>query len=123
MLLLALRNLRARLGRTLFTAFAIALGVPLVFAMQIVSVAVDQQAKAARESKLAGAVLEVSPALAQFFPVSLADKVIANPAVEKIAPVYNHSLTESNLKLLGADPARVLTPYELIAGGVFSDLT
>lgn len=116
MFLLALRNLRARTGRTLFTASAIALGVALVFATRIVSVAAEQQAAAARASKLAGADLEISPALAQFFPVALADKVLANPAVEKIAPVYNHSLTESNLELLGVDPARVLTPYELIAG-------
>ncbi len=122
MFLLALRNLRARMGRTLFTASAIALGVALVFATRIVSVAAEGQAAAARESKLAGADLEVSPALAQFFPVALADKVLANPAVEKIAPVYNHSLTESQLELLGVDPARVLTPYELIAGEFFSDL-
>ena len=62
MLLLAFRNLRARMGRTLFTAFAIALGVALVFATRIVSVAADEQARAARESRLAGADLEVSPA-------------------------------------------------------------
>src|SRR3989304_5097470 len=116
MFLLALRNLRARLGRTLFTASAIALGVALVFATRIVSVAAEEQAAAARASKLAGADLEVSPARAQFFPVSIADQILQNPAVEKVAPVYKYALTESNLVLLGVDPARVLTPYELIAG-------
>ncbi|MBF8283419.1 MAG: hypothetical protein HW378_2334, partial [Anaerolineales bacterium] len=116
MLLLAYRNLRARLGRTLFTASAIALGVALVFATRIVSVAAEQQAAAIRASKLAGADLEVSPSRAQFFPVSIADQILQNPAVEKVAPVYKYALTESNLVLLGVDPARVLTPYELIAG-------
>ena len=38
MLLLALRNLRTRTGRTLFTAFAIALGVALIFVGCIVGV-------------------------------------------------------------------------------------
>ena len=42
MLLLALRNLRARTGRTLFTAFAIALGAALIFAGRIVGVATDE---------------------------------------------------------------------------------
>ncbi|MGH2523602.1 MAG: ABC transporter permease, partial [Anaerolineales bacterium] len=116
MFLLALRNLRARLGRTLFTAFAIALGVALVFATRIVGVAAEQQAAAARASKLAGADLEVSPSRAQFFPVSIAEDILQNPAVEKVAPIYRYPLTESNLVLLGIDPARVLTPYELISG-------
>ena len=72
MLLLALRNLRARLGRTLFTAFAIALGVALVFATRIVSVAAEGQAAAIRASKLAGADLEVSPARTRLFSPSIA---------------------------------------------------
>jgi len=122
MLLLAFRNLRARMGRTLFTAFAIALGVALVFATRIVSVAADEQARAARESRLAGADLEVSPARAQFFPVSITDAILKNPAVEKVAPVYKYSLTENHLDLLGVDPERVLTPYELIAGEFLSGL-
>src|SRR3990172_9272922 len=116
MFLLAYRNLRARLGRTLFTASAIALGVALVFATRIVSVAAEEQAAAARASKLAGADLEVSPARARFFPSSIADDILQNPAVEKVAPIYKHSLAESQLDLLGVDPARALTPYELIAG-------
>src|SRR5574341_1542719 len=122
MLLLTLRNLRARTGRTLFTAFAIALGVALVFATRIVSVAADEQAAAARESKLAGADLEVSPARAQFFPVSIVDEILKNPAVEKVAPIYRHALPEGDLGLLGVDPARVLTPYELIGGTDLSGL-
>ena len=40
----AIRNLRARIGRTLFTAFAIALGVALIFATRIVNVATDGRA-------------------------------------------------------------------------------
>ena len=116
MLLLALRNLRARLGRTLFTAFAIALGVALVFATRIVGVAADQQAIAIRASKLAGADLEISPARTQFFPLSMADGILKNPAVEKVAPLYRYTLAESKLILLGVDPAQVLKPYELIAG-------
>ncbi len=116
MFLLAVRNLRVRTGRTLFTIFAIALGVALVFATRIVGVAADEQAAAARESKLAGADLEVSPARARFFPVSIADEILKNSVVEKVAPIYRHPLTEGNLQLLGVDPARVLTPYELIAG-------
>ncbi len=116
MLLLAYRNLRARLGRTLFTAFAIALGVALVFATRIVSVTAERQAAAIRASKLAGADLEVSPARAQFFPVSITDDILKNPAVEKVAPVYKHTLAESQLELLGVDPEQVLSPDELIAG-------
>jgi len=116
MLLLAFRNLRARTGRTLFTVVAIALGVALVFATRIVSVAADEQAAAARASKLAGADLEVSPARSRFFPVSIADEILKNPAVEQIAPIYRYALTASQLELLGVDPAQVLSPYELIAG-------
>ena len=40
MFLLALRNLRARPGRTLLTALAIALGVAMIFAMRIAAVAI-----------------------------------------------------------------------------------
>ena len=116
MLLLAIRNLRSRAGRTFFTAFAIALGVALVFATRIVGVAADEQAAAARESKLAGADLEVAAVRAQYFPVSIADEILKNPAVEKVAPIYRYALADDSLQLLGIDPARVLTPYELIAG-------
>ena len=59
MFLLALRNLRARTGRTLFTAFAIALGAALIFAGRIVGVATDEVNRQARISRLAGADLEV----------------------------------------------------------------
>ena len=48
MLLPAIRNLRARLGRTLFTAFAIALGMALVFATSLVGVIIEQSARDAR---------------------------------------------------------------------------
>ncbi|HKZ70929.1 MAG TPA: ABC transporter permease, partial [Anaerolineales bacterium] len=116
MFLLALRNLRARLGRTVFTASAIALGVALVFATRMVSVAAEAQAAAIRASKLAGADLEVSPGRARFFPISIADEILKNPAIEEVAPIYRYALTESNLELLGVDPARILTPYELIVG-------
>src|SRR3972149_531027 len=122
MFLLALRNLRARLGRTVFTASAIALGVALVFATRMVSVAAEAQAAAIRASKLAGADLEVSPGRARFFPISIADEILKNPAIEEVAPIYRYALTESNLELLGVDPARILTPYELIAGEFLSDL-
>src|SRR5262245_44582638 len=116
MLLLAFRNLRARTGRTLFTALAIALGVALVFATRIVDVAADEQARAIRESKLAGADLEVSPSRAHLFPLAITAEILQNHAVEKGAPIYRYALRESDLGLLGVDPNQILTPYELIAG-------
>ena len=73
MFLLAFRNLRARAGRTLFTAFAIALGVGMIFAMRLVGVTIEESARAARESRLSGADLEVSSANGGKFPDSLAD--------------------------------------------------
>jgi len=120
MFLLAFRNLRARAGRTLFTAFAVALGVALVFATSLVGVLIEQSARAAREGRLAGADLEVRAARAAFFPDTLADRLLARPEVEGAAPLYRQTLPEAGLNLLGVDPARVLSPYELAAGNFFS---
>ncbi len=133
MLLLAFRNLRARPARTFFTAFAIALGVALIFAMRIVGVAVEQQARAAREGRLAGADLEVVSANGATLSDHLADELTARPEVALAAPIYRNregrptvnglSVTYegTGLSLLGVAPARTLTPYELAAGDFFSE--
>ena len=82
MFLLAYRNLRARAGRTLFTAIAIALGVGMIFAMRLVGVTIEESARAARESRLSGADLEVSGANGSKFPDSTAEMLMAQPEVE-----------------------------------------
>ena len=88
MLLLAYRNLRARPARTLFTALSIALGVGMIFAMRIVGVAISDSARAARESKLAGADLEITSAVGARFAESVAERAAAQPQVELAAPIY-----------------------------------
>jgi len=135
MLLLAYRNLRTRPARTLFTALAIALGVGMIFAMRIVGVAVEQIADEARSSRLAGADLEVASANNANLDVSLADELAARPEVQTVAPIYRRiegqlqagdnplapaRYVGTGLQLLGVDPARVLTPYELKSGKFFS---
>ena len=57
-LILALRNLRARPARTLFTALAIALGVAMIFAARIASDALTASNQADRSDRLAGADLQ-----------------------------------------------------------------
>jgi serine phosphatase RsbU (regulator of sigma subunit)/ABC-type antimicrobial peptide transport system permease subunit len=132
MLLLALRNLRARPARTLFTALAIALGVGMIFAMRLVSATVDDTARQARLSRLAGADLEVTSGVGAKIPLSLLAPLDARPEVELAAPLYRGlegqlsgeaafsmagaQLQGTGLALLGVDPARTLTPYELVAG-------
>ena len=124
MLLLALRNLRARPARTVFTALAIALGVGMIFAMRLFGVVIAQSAREARESRLAGADLEVSGATSTKLPGALAEEIAARPEVEVAAPIYralegavDSASTSANvlagvrlkgtgLALLGVDPAR-----------------
>ncbi len=141
MFLLAFRNLRARAGRTLFTALAIALGVGMIFAMRIVGVTIEESARAARESRLSGADLEVSGANGSKFPDSTAEMLMAQPEVELTAPILRgvegvvisdpsvttstsiggiSSLKGTGLKLLGVDPTRRLSTYDLAAGEFFS---
>src|SRR3990172_11869375 len=138
MLLLAYRNLRTRPARTLFTALAIALGVGMIFAMRIVGVTINQSAKEAREGRLAGADLEVTSGSSANLNESLAADIAARPEVAAAAPIYRNlegaidpgapssgplgsvSLKGTGLALLGVDPARTLTPYELVAGEFFS---
>ncbi|MEK7327855.1 MAG: ABC transporter permease [Chloroflexota bacterium] len=138
MLLLALRNLRARPARTLFTALAIALGVGMIFAMRIVGVTINQSAREAREGRLAGADLEVTSGSGANLNESLAADIAARPEVAAAAPIYRNlegaidpsapsagplgsvTLRGTGLALLGVDPARTLTPYELAAGSFFS---
>jgi ABC-type antimicrobial peptide transport system permease subunit/class 3 adenylate cyclase len=138
MLLLAYRNLRTRPARTLFTALAIALGVGMIFAMRIVGVTINQSAREAREGRLAGADLEVTSGSGANLNESLADEVAARPEVAAAAPIYRNlegaidpsasptaslgsvTLRGTGLALLGVDPARTLTPYELAAGSFFS---
>src|SRR5262245_2953380 len=86
-MLLIYRNLRRRPARTLFTALAIALGVGMIFAMRIVGVAIEESARASRESSLAGADLEVTSAAGARFLVAVADTIAANADVEKAAPI------------------------------------
>jgi putative ABC transport system permease protein len=138
MLRLAYRNLRARPARTILTALAIAFGVAMILAMRIVTIAVDQADSDVRRTHLAGADLEVSSATGAFLRAELAEEIAVRPEVEIAAPVYRqpegavttqteqpallggHILTGTGLLLLGVDPARLLTPYELAAGSLFS---
>ncbi|MBI3242075.1 MAG: FtsX-like permease family protein [Chloroflexi bacterium] len=123
MFLLALRNLRARTGRTLFTAFAIALGVALIFAGRIVGVATDEVNRQARVSRLAGADLEVSHSTRVNFSMRLMSELLAQPEVEATAPLLRARLADSDLTLLGVDVAQPLRPYELVAGAFFTSPT
>ena len=141
MLTLAVRNLRARPARTIFTALAIALGVGMIFAMRIVGVAVEQTSNEAREDRLAGADLEVASATGATLRDDLAVEIAAQPEVEIAAPVYRGlegapdpdaassvsffgaPLKGTGLSLLGVDPPRTLSRYELAAGSFFSSPT
>ncbi len=123
MLLLALRNLRARTGRTLFTAFAIALGVGLIFAGRIVSVATDEVNRQARVNRIAGADLEVSHSTRVNFSARVASELIARPEVEATAPLLRARADDSDLTLLGVDVVQPLRPYELVTGKFFSSPT
>jgi len=132
LLLLAVRNLRARVARTAFTATAIALGVAMIFAMRLVGATVTESARLARESRLAGADLEITSAASAQIPLTLLETLAARPEVEVAAPLYRGlegkpgrdatfsmgglTLEGTGLALLGVDPARTLTPYELAAG-------
>lgn len=136
MLLLAFRNLRARMGRTLFTALAIALGVGMIFAMRLVGVTIEESARAARESRLSGADLEVSGANGAKFPDTITNTLTARPEVELAAPILRGAegvvvsdpsvtiggvtLKGTGLTLLGVDTARRLSTYDLAAGEFFS---
>ncbi len=120
MLFLALRNLRARPARTLFTAFAIALGVALIFAGRIVGVATDELNRQARESRLAGADLEISSATRVNFSARIADELLERPEVESTAPLLRARVEGSDLNLLGVDVAQPLRPHEIVAGVFFS---
>ena len=123
MFLLALRNLRARTGRTLFTAFAIALGVALIFAGRIVSVATDEVNRQARVNRIAGADLEVSHSTRVNFSARVASALIARPEVEATAPLLRARAEDSNLALLGVDVVQPLRPYELDTGSFFTSPT
>ncbi len=120
MFLLALRNLRARTGRTLFTACAIALGVALIFAGRIVGVATDEVNRQARVNRLAGADLEVSSATRVNFGTRVVGEIAAQPDVESTAPLLRARAEGSDLNLLGVDAVAPLRPYELAAGQFFS---
>ena len=120
MFLLALRNLRARTGRTLFTAFAIALGVALIFAGRIVGVATDEVNRQARVNRLAGADLEVSYATRVNFGMHILREITARPEVESTAPLLRTRAEDSDLTLFGVDTVLPLRPYELAAGQFFS---
>jgi putative ABC transport system permease protein len=136
MLFLAYRSLRARPARTVFTALAIALGVGMIFAMRIVGVTIEESARAARESRLSGADLEVSGANGAKFPDARAETLAARPEVELAAPILRGAegvvvpdpsvtiggvaLKGTGLALLGVDPARRLSPFDLAAGSFFS---
>ncbi|MBI3242073.1 MAG: FtsX-like permease family protein [Chloroflexi bacterium] len=137
MFLLALRNLRARPARTIFTALAIALGVSLIFAMRIVGVAIDAAAREARQGRLAGADLEVVAANGADFDLLLADDLAARPEVAAVGPALRKAegrevengetalgqpaaTPNIGLQLLGVDHERTLIQYELIAGEFFS---
>jgi ABC-type antimicrobial peptide transport system permease subunit/class 3 adenylate cyclase len=120
MFLLALRNLRARTGRTLFTLFAIALGAALIFAGRIVGVATDEVNRQARVNRLAGADLEVSHSTRVNFSARVASDLLVYPEVEATAPLLRARAEDSDLNLLGVDAVAPLRPYELAAGRFFS---
>lgn len=123
MLLLAFRNLRARAGRTLFTSFAIALGVALIFAGRIVGVATDEVNRQARANRIAGADLEVSHSTRVNFAARVAGVLLARPEVEATAPLLRARADDSGLALLGVDVVQPLRPYELDAGSFFTSPT
>jgi ABC-type antimicrobial peptide transport system permease subunit/class 3 adenylate cyclase len=120
MLFLALRNLHARPGRTLFTAIAVALGVALIFAGRIVGVATDELNRQARASRLAGADLEVSNATRVNFSARVADEVVTRPEIEALAPLLRARAEGFDLNLFGVDTVAPLRPYDLAAGRFFS---
>jgi hypothetical protein len=110
----------------------------MIFAMRLFGVAIAQSAREARESRLAGADLEVTGATSLKIPASLADDLAARPEIEVAAPIYRALegavdisastqagplggvvLKGTGLALLGVDPARMLAPYELAAGEFF----
>jgi len=123
MLILAYRNLRARLGRTLFTTFAIALGVSLIFAMRMVGVATDEVNRRARADRLAGADLEVTHTTGGNFSARLVSVLAARPEVDAAAPFLRARADNADLALLGVDPAHPLRPYELVTGSFFASPT
>jgi hypothetical protein len=120
MLFLALRNLRARPGRTLFTGIAVALGVALIFAGRIVGVATDEVNKQARVNWLAGADLEIASATRVNFSARVAEDVLEHTDVESTAPLLRARAEGPDLNLLGVDAVTPLRPYELAAGQFFS---
>ncbi len=120
MLFLALRNLRVRTGRTLFTAFAIALGVALILAARMAGLAADEVNRQARADRVAGADLEVTNATRTNFSVHLMDTLAARPEVESVAPLLRARAKNVDLALLGVDPVQPLRPYHLAAGAFFA---
>ena len=137
MLLLVRRNVRQRPARTLFTALAIALGVAMIFAMRIVSGAISASAQAARESRLAGADLEITTLVGGHFSVDSQAALAGLPEVERVAPLLrvlegepdaaaiaeglnSQALRGTGLTLLGLDPANLLTTYRLAQGDFLS---
>jgi putative ABC transport system permease protein len=137
MLLLTLRNLRARPGRTILTALAIALGVAMIFAMRITAIAITQSTSEARQNRLAGADLEITAATTARLPQSFIDSLAAYPDIETVSPLFRGlegslvpnptgnlmagpSLQGTGLILLGVDPGRTLNPYQLEAGSFLS---
>ncbi|HET7076731.1 MAG TPA: FtsX-like permease family protein, partial [Chloroflexia bacterium] len=129
MLTLAYRNLRARPGRTLLAALAIALGISMVFAMRIVAATVEQTATEVRAGRLAGADLEVAAADHAVLSATLATTLAARPDVAATAPIYGrtawvpvdpdwtgHFDHVEPVTLYGVDPNHVLSPYTLTAG-------
>jgi hypothetical protein len=116
MWLLAFRNLRARLRRTLSTAFAVALGVALIFATRMVSVAAQAQGAALRANQLAGADLEITHTTGGSFSELTLNKLAGRPEIDTATPVLRASTDDGGLALLGVDTLQPLRPYELERG-------
>ncbi|MGQ0603270.1 MAG: hypothetical protein ACT4QE_16420, partial [Anaerolineales bacterium] len=124
MLFLATRNLLSRLARTTFAALAIALGVGMIFAMRLVAATVDETARQARLSRLAGADLEITSGGGAKIPLSLLERLAPRPEIELAAPIYralegrvagtaeftlaSAPLQGTGLALLGVEAARLL---------------
>jgi putative ABC transport system permease protein len=139
MWLLARRNLGNRPTRTLLTALAIALGVGMILATRIVGAAIAESSQGARESRLAGADLEIASLSGARVEADLAARLVQVEGVEQAAAVmrdYEGLLAPGDdggglllqvttrlgtgLALWGVEPQRPLVAYDLAEGAFLS---
>jgi ABC-type antimicrobial peptide transport system permease subunit/class 3 adenylate cyclase len=120
MFFLALHNLRARPGRTTFTAFAIALGVALILAARIAGVTAEAVNMQARSDRLAGADLEITHSSGVNFSEHVVQQLAESPQVAAARPILRWRSTNPGLALVGVDAAQPIRAYQLAAGTFLS---